>query len=88
MKTTTLRHYRNALRAYVLPTFADRMIANINREDIQALLAEKATKYSCSTLRSMRVVLSLTLGWASDCGWSKKIRARGSNCRSRQVSEW
>jgi integrase len=72
MKTTTLRHYRNALRAYVLPTFADRMISNINREDIQALLAEKAMKYSCSALRSMRVVLSLTLGWANDCGWLEK----------------
>ncbi len=72
MKTTTLRHYRNALRAYVLPTFADRKIANINREDIQALLAAQAKKYSRSALRSMRVVLSLTLGWASDCGWLEK----------------
>jgi integrase len=72
MKPTTLRHYRNALGVYVLPTFADRMIANINREDIQALLAQQAKKYSRSTLRSMRVVLSLTLGWASDCGWLEK----------------
>jgi len=72
MKTTTFRHYRNALRAYVLPKFADRMISNINREDIQALLAEKATKYSCSALRSMRVVIGLTLGWASDCCWLER----------------
>jgi len=48
------------------------MIANINREDIQALLAAQAKKYSRSALRSMRVVLSLTLGWASDCGWLEK----------------
>ncbi len=72
MKTTTLGHYRNALRAYVLPTFADRMISNINREDIQALLATQSKKYSRSALRSMRVVISLTLGWASDCGWLEK----------------
>jgi len=72
MKTTTLCHDRNALRAYVLQTFADRKIANINREDIQALLAAQAKKYSRSALRSMRVVLSLTLGWASDCGWLDK----------------
>jgi integrase len=72
MKTTTLRHCRNALRAYVLPMFADRMISNINREDIQALLAQQVKKYSRSALRSMRVVLSLTLGWASDCGWLEK----------------
>jgi integrase len=68
LKSTTFGHYANALRAYVLPAFAEKPITNINREDVQALLAEKAVKYSKSSLRSMRVVLSLTLGWAENCG--------------------
>lgn len=45
------------------------MISEINREDIQALLAKQAKKYSRSVLRSIRVVISLTLGWAKDCRW-------------------
>jgi integrase len=72
MKATTLHHYKNALRAYVLPKFGERKITEINREDIQNFLAEKARKYSESTLRSMRVVLGLTLGWANNCGWLEK----------------
>jgi len=72
MKATTLRHYKNALRAYVLSRFGARKITEINREDIQTFLAEKARNYSESTLRSMRVVLGLTLGWANDCGWLEK----------------
>ena len=72
MKATTLSHYRNALRAYVLRAFGSRLISKINREDVQTFLANQAKKYSSSTLRSMRVVLSLTLGWARDCGWLDK----------------
>jgi integrase len=72
MKATTLHHYKNALRAYVLPKFGERKVTEINREDIQNFLAEKARKYSESTLRSMRVVLGLTLGWANNCGWIEK----------------
>jgi integrase len=72
MKRTTLRHHKNTLRAYVLPRFGERKMTEINREDIQTFLAEKAPKYSQSTLRSMRVVLGLTLGWASNCGWLEK----------------
>jgi len=44
-------------------------ISTINREKIQTFLAGKAKKYSRSALRSMRTVLSLTLGWAADCEW-------------------
>jgi integrase len=72
MKHTTLHHYKNALRAYALPKFRERKITEINREDIQTFLAEKARKYSESTLRSMRVVLGLTLGWATNCGWLER----------------
>ncbi len=72
MKATTLCHHKNTLRAYVLPKFGERKITEINREDVQTFLAEKAPKYSESTLRSMRVVLGLTLGWATNCGWLDK----------------
>lgn len=72
IKATTLSHYQNALRAYVNRVFGERNIAEINREDIQIFLAEQARKYSKSALRSMRVVLSLTLGWAANCGWLPK----------------
>jgi hypothetical protein len=37
IKATTLQHYKNALRAYVLPKFEERKITEINREDIQKL---------------------------------------------------
>lgn len=72
LKTTTFSHYTNTLRAYVLPVFGNRRIASINREDIQTFLAEKAKTYSTSTLRRMRAVLGLTLGWANACGWIPK----------------
>jgi excisionase family DNA binding protein len=72
MKSTTLQHYKNTLRASVLPYFRTRDITSINREDIQRFLGEKAKSYSTSTLRSMRVVLGLTLGWAEACGWLQK----------------
>jgi len=64
IKESTFRHYSNALRIYVVPEFGDRKIAEINRADIQTFLNDQAKTYSTSTLRSMRVVLGLTLGWA------------------------
>lgn len=79
LKPTTLSHYQNALRAYVLPKFGRRKANTINREDVQMFLAEQAPRYSESTLRSMRVVLGLTLGWANNCGWLERnpcIRVR------------
>jgi integrase len=52
--------------------FGDRKIATITRESIQRFLADKAVKYSHSTLRSMRAVLGLTLGWAVSNGWLER----------------
>lgn len=72
MKKTTLAHYQNALHAYVLPHFGSRKIAGITREDVQTFLAVQSTNYSRSSLRSMKVVLGLTLGWANDCGWLER----------------
>jgi integrase len=54
---------------YVAPVFGRQTISDITRENIQMFLADKAKKYSRSALRSMRTVLSLTLGWAVSCGW-------------------
>jgi integrase len=77
MKTATLNHYENALRAYVVPTFGKQRISDIRREDVQLFLAEKATQYSRSSLRSMRVVLGLTLGWAKNNGWLQQNPCEG-----------
>lgn len=68
-KSSSMIHYQNAIRMYVKPVFGERKIAGITREGIQIFLAEKAKKYSRSALKSMRTVLSMTLGWAADCGW-------------------
>ena len=76
-KTSTLAHYTNALRAYVLPTWKDRRVSQISRETIQNFLAEQATTYSKSTLRSMRAVLGLTLGWAASNDLIKKNPCEG-----------
>lgn len=69
IKSSSLLHYRNALRMYVLPFFGALNISEVSRERIQNFLAHQAKDYSRSALRSMRTVLSLTLGWAADCGW-------------------
>ena len=69
MKKPTLGHYHQSLNACILPVFGKCRINSINREDIQNFLVQKAKTYSRSSLRRMRTVLSLTLYWASDCGW-------------------
>lgn len=69
MKDSTFDTYKKVLRARVLPTFETQTITNIDREAVQTFLAGKAAKFSKSTLKSMRTVLSLTLGWATNCGW-------------------
>ena len=72
IKESSFRHYSNALRICVVPEFGDCKIADINRAGIQTWLNNQAHKYSESTLRSMRVVLGLTLGWAESCEWIEK----------------
>jgi integrase len=77
LKPATLGHYKNALRAYVLGTFAKRRISDITREDIQMFLASKAKTYSKSVLRSIRVTMSMNLGWAVSCGWLERNPCEG-----------
>lgn len=72
MKESTFAHYLHALHKYVVPAFGDKEISGINREQIQAFLAAQAQAYSASSLRSMRVVLGLTLGWAEACRWIER----------------
>jgi integrase len=69
LKDSTFDTYKKVLGARVLPTFETQSITSINREVVQNFLAGKAAKFSKSTLKSMRTVLSLTLGWATNCGW-------------------
>ncbi len=76
MKPSTFDHHRTALPGYVLPVFKNRKIAAISREDVQIFLAENAKKYSQSTLKSMKVAMSKTLGWAEDCNWISKNPCR------------
>lgn len=67
MKAPTLDNYGYALHHYVEPEFGSRNIAEITREDIQTFLAAKAKTYSKSVLRSLRLVIGMTMGWACDC---------------------
>ena len=66
---STLRHYWNALLAHNVPQFGTWKLDDITREEIQKFLNEKAKQYSRSSLRSMRVTLSLTLKWAVQNHW-------------------
>jgi integrase len=81
MSDNTLKHYSDALRAYVLPTWKDYAVDSIQREDITNLLNSQAAKYSRSSLKSMRLVLVMTLTWAErngyitrPTGWLEGIR--------------
>jgi integrase len=81
MGETTLDHYANALRAYVVPKWKDRSIETIQREDITKLLNSQAAKYSRSSLKSMKIAMCLTLKWAErsayitrPTGWLEGIK--------------
>jgi integrase len=68
LEGSSLKHYSDALRAYVLPTFGNKDIRSINREAVELFLASQAAKYSRSSLRSMRVTLCMILTWAEKNG--------------------
>ena len=65
---STLANYSNALRAYVIPTFADTDIRTITRKTIQDFLVVQAKKYGESALKTMRLVLCMTLSGLSKNG--------------------
>jgi len=72
MGETTLKHYVDALSAYILPSWKGRRLDSIQREDITKLLNTQATNYSQSSLRSMRLVLRMTLAWAERNGYLQR----------------
>jgi integrase len=81
MESSTLKHYTDALRAYVLPTLGERPLEAIHREDITSFLNDQAQNYSRSALKSMRLVLQMVLQWAErnkkierPTGWLDGIR--------------
>jgi len=73
---TTLLHYTNALR-YVTPTFGARRISTINFDAISTFLSAQANVYSKSTIRSMKVVLGITLEYALRNEWIKSDPSDG-----------
>jgi integrase len=68
----TLHHYVSALRAYVTPEFADRDIRTINRKAVQDCLTKQAERYSRSSLRTLRLVMRMTLAWAERNGYIRQ----------------
>lgn len=78
---TSRRHYVNALRAYVLPTFGELNLADIQRQTVTDLINGKAEKYSLSSVKSMRLVCQMVLRYAErnslivrPAGWLDGIR--------------
>jgi len=69
LRTTTAKHYDYALDSYVVPAFGQREVKGITRFDVELFLAGKAKGYCRATIRSMKVALSLVLGWAVAGGW-------------------
>jgi integrase len=65
----TADRYATVLRAWLLPSWKDRSISSITRNDIQLFLNSKAPAYSKSSIRSMRLVLRMTLSFAHANGW-------------------
>jgi integrase len=73
-------HYVDALRAYILDwhpsvggkAFKDRLLADIQRKDVQQLLNDQATKYGESTLRSIKVALRKVLLYAEVNGYVER----------------
>jgi integrase len=64
----TSENYSDALRAYVIPTFKDIDIRTITRKTVQDFLVVQAKKYGQSALKTMRLVICMTLKWAEQNG--------------------
>jgi len=65
----TFDRYAMVLRTWLLPFWKDRTIQSITRYDIQLFLNGKASQYSKSSIRSMRLVLQMALSFAHLNGW-------------------
>ncbi|HKV81807.1 MAG TPA: tyrosine-type recombinase/integrase [Candidatus Sulfotelmatobacter sp.] len=69
LTTPTFDRYAMVLRTWLLPFWKDRTIQSITRYDIQLFVNGKASQYSKSSIRSMRLVLLMTLSFAHLNGW-------------------
>jgi integrase len=92
LERSTLANYTNTLRACVLPTFADQDVRTINRKAIQDFLTKQAKSYSKSYIKSMPVVLTMTLKSAGQNGylqqpdgWLDSIRLPRETFHGREV---
>ncbi len=65
----TFDRYATVLRAWLLPFWKGRNLQDITRNEIQLFLNSKAGTYSKSSIRSMRLVLQMTLSFAHLNGW-------------------
>lgn len=65
----TFDRYVTVLRAWLLPFWKDRSLQSITRNEIQLFLNSRAGTYSKSSIRSMRLVLQMTLSNAHLNGW-------------------
>jgi integrase len=91
LKATTYGHYVNAVESYVVPVFGKCQIARIERHESESFFATQATKYSRSTIRSMRISFGLLLSYAVRNGWLKEDPTKGvklprtENCAGRRI---
>ncbi len=65
----TFDRYATVLRAWLLPFWKDRSLESITRNGIQLFLNSKASTYSKSSIRAMRLVLQINLSFAHLNGW-------------------
>jgi hypothetical protein len=65
----TFDRYAMVLRTWLLPFWKDRTIQSVTRNGIQLFLNGKAGTFSKSSIRSMRLVLQMTLSFAHLNGW-------------------
>jgi len=65
----TADRYAQVLRAWLMPFWKDRNISSITRNDVQLFLNSKASMYSRSSIRAMRLVLQMTLSFAHLNSW-------------------
>ena len=77
IKESSAETYVYALDKYIVPAFDRRVVAELNRYDVETFLAEKAKAYCRNTLRGMRAALSLVLSWAVSCNWLEKNPCAG-----------
>jgi integrase len=88
-KGTTQHGYETNIRAHYLPHFADEPLAEIDTEQIQAFINQKATKEkkSFNTLKNLKWGLSSIFAAAVKFGYIKENPVRNADLPPRDVRE-